>query len=162
RDVVLPELALGLVDRHRGPSPEVRARELGIDLALVERVSVLVQRAEQRLDVALAVARRHARVAGSDPRREWVRRGVDAPSRLVDPEYAQDRCDGRALDVDRGRELDARAARARLFEQWRQLSRQRSEDPRKLGGAKPEVVIAEQTLVRALAVARDELAVRAR
>src|SRR5207244_1806875 len=81
--VVLPQLALRLVDRHRGPPPEVGPRERGIYLTLVQRMPVLVQRAEQRLNVAVAVARRDARVATIEPGRERVWRDVHSPAVLI-------------------------------------------------------------------------------
>ena len=162
RDVVLPQLALRLVDRHRGARAEIRPHELGIDLALVQRMPVLVQGAQQRLHVTLAVARRHTRVTLADPRGERMRGDVDAPASLVDPQRAQHARHRRPLRLDRGRHRDRRRLRARLLDQWRQRARELAEDAAYLGRAQPEVVVAEQPLVRRLGRVRDAFAVGAR
>ncbi len=80
RDVVLPQLALGLVDRHRGAAAEVRPLQCRVYLALVEGVAVLVQGAEQRLDPAVVVAGRDTRVPRTHPGGEGVRRDIDPPA----------------------------------------------------------------------------------
>ena len=100
-DMVFPELALGLVDRHRRAAPEVGALEIRRDLALIERVSELVQRPEQRLQAPALIARGDARVASADCLAERVRRHVDAPAVLADAEPPQRCPNSSALGLDR-------------------------------------------------------------
>jgi hypothetical protein len=105
-DHVLPQPALRLVDRARDARPERRAGERGVDVRLVQAVTELVERAEDRVEVVLGVAGRQPHVARRDRGRERVDRVVQAPAPVVDADLAQDRRDQLSLGVDRERSAD--------------------------------------------------------
>ena len=89
---------------------EVGPLQLRRDLPLVEGVAELVQRADQRLEAAVLVAGRDARVAPADGLAERMRRDIDAPAPALDTEPAQGARDGDALRSDR--DLERRGAPA--------------------------------------------------
>ena len=161
RDVVLPQLALGLVDRHRRAAAEVRAVERRVDLALIQRVAVLVQRAEQRLDLAIAIARRHSAVARPDPRGERMGRDIDAPAGAIDADARK--MPRRPLPGPRrGPPASARAnapARGRRAAAAPRRARRTDRADRRL---QAEVVGAEQRVIGTLAALGQALAVGAR
>src|SRR5437764_1693719 len=161
-DVVLPELALGLVDRHRRPAPEVSPHQRGVYLALVETVAVLVQRAQQRLHVAVGVASRQARVRVPDPGGERVRRDVQSPALLIDAYSPQRVPDRRVLHVYRHRELATRRVGAHLLRERRQRSTEGAEQLPQYRGLQAEVVLGQQLLIWAGAALCQALSVLAR
>ena len=151
RDVVLPQLALGLVNRHRESVREICALELGGELPVVHCVTELVERPDERLDCRPGVAGRQTRVARRDGRREWVCRSIQTPARALDPEPRERRLDSGALDALRYVE----SRRRRLVgvrNERRQLVRQSCEEVRDGDGGEAVVVVAEEGVVCALAV----------
>ncbi len=159
RDMVLPQLALRLVHRHRGTTAEVGAVERRVDLALVQRVSVLVQRAEQRLHVAVVVASGQAHVAFAHPCREWVSGGVHSPALLLDSEAAQRACHRGLLGGHWYLQGAARRVDRRLADEWRERICERPEDMSQLLASQPEVVVVEQRLIRALLAVGETVAI---
>src|SRR5947207_15161007 len=80
-DQVLPQPRLALVHARRRARVEGCALEGDVDALLVERVTRLVQRGEQRLaDVVLAHARGDTHVPGGELGAERVMRLVEPPA----------------------------------------------------------------------------------
>ena len=74
-------------------------------MALVQRVSELVQGADQRIDSVVHVARGDARVALAQRLAERVGRDIDAPAVVIDAQAAQRAEHGGLLCVERHLQL---------------------------------------------------------
>src|SRR3984885_820038 len=150
------------MDRHRGPRSKIGALEHRVYLALVERMAVLVQRAEQRLDAAILIAGGHARVATAHPGGEGMSGYVHPPAPGVAPESAQRACHGSLLRALRHLQRATRRAQLSFGHQGGQCLGQLSEDATQVVGPQPEVIVAKQTVIRTLTLARNALAARTR
>ena len=89
-DEVLPEPRLRLVQPERRAARERRALERRVDAVLVQAVAALVHRREEAVERVLRLARRDPDVRRRKRLRKRMRRGVEAPRRVVEAEAAHD------------------------------------------------------------------------
>ncbi len=154
-DDVLPEAALRLVQRRRDTVAERRPLERGRDAVLVEAVPALVHRREDRVDVALLVARRQADVLRARAGRERVHRQVEAREGGVEAEALDDLERVLVLCVDgpgAGQEGVVAVDRAVLGDQRHELGFELVEDAPHLRRLHPRLVVVEQDVVRLVVV----------
>ena len=142
-DEVLPQAALGLVDSGRDARADHRARERRVDLALVEPVAHLVERAEDAGERVLREARRDSHVGRRDRSEERMDGLVQAPVLVVEPERAQHLQRERAL-------LGGRKRRGERLDQRHQPLAQAAEDRADLGGGHLRLVAVEQGVIGVL------------
>src|SRR5262249_48657182 len=116
--------------------------------------AVLVERSEQRLDTAVGVAGRQARVARSDPSGEGVGGDVHPPATGLDADPAQRPRYSRPLRREGYLERSRRRVDASRADERRQRQGQRPKQAAELPRAQPEVVVVQERLVWALILHR--------
>ena len=140
------------MDSGRDARADHRARERRVDLALVEPVAHLVERAEDAGERVLREARRDSHVGRRDRSEERMDGLVQAPVLVVEPERAQHLQRERALLGRRKRrgELRRRGTRGERLDQRHQPLAQAAEDRADLGGGHLRLVAVEQGVIGVL------------